>query len=146
MPNIAQGLRQRTTDAEQRLWARLRGQQVSDAKFRRQHPRLGYIVDFFCREVRLIVELDGGQHDPRMDVDGVRARQLRNSGCQLLRFWNNDVLADTDAVVDAIAFAIAKRRLGIAGARLALSFFGRIPSPCALSRLGEGRCSCVMSG
>jgi very-short-patch-repair endonuclease len=80
--NIAQSLRQRTTDAEQRLWARLSAQQVSGSKFPRQHLLLGYVVDFFCQEVLLIVELDGGQHDPRMDVDGVRARQLRISGCQ----------------------------------------------------------------
>ena len=117
MSNIARGLRRQATDAEQLLWSRLRGRQVSGAKFRRQHPRLGYVLDFFCPEVRLIVEVDGGQHDPRMDVDGLRSRQLRQSGCRLLRFWNNEVLADTDAVVEAIALVISERRLVMEQAR-----------------------------
>ena len=117
MPDTVRILRRNSTDAEQRLWSRLRGRQVSGAKFRRQHPRLGYVVDFLCQEVRLIVEVDGGGHDPSMDVDGLRARRLRQSGCQLLRFWNNEVLADTDAVVEAIVIAIAERRTVMARAR-----------------------------
>ncbi|MDA1258818.1 MAG: DUF559 domain-containing protein [Chloroflexi bacterium] len=110
MTQTARRLRQTATDSERLLWSRLRGAQISGAKFRRQHPRLGYIVDFFCQEALLIVEVDGGQHDPRLDVDGLRARQLRSSGCKLLRFWNHEVLNDTDAVLEAIVLAIAERR------------------------------------
>jgi very-short-patch-repair endonuclease len=70
-------------------------------KFRRQHPFDGYVLDFVSLEKRLIVELDGGQHLDS-ERDRVRDRRLMSAGFRVLRFWNNDVLEQTDAVVEAI--------------------------------------------
>ncbi|WP_220636234.1 endonuclease domain-containing protein [Georgfuchsia toluolica] len=94
-------LRKNATDAERRLWQRLRGGQLAGVKFRRQHPFDGYVLDFVSLEKRLIVELDGGQH---LDSarDRVRDCRLMSAGFRVLRFWNNDVLEQTDAVVEAI--------------------------------------------
>ena len=89
------------TDAENRLWQRLRGRQIAGFKFRRQHPFLDFVLDFVCLEMRLIVEVDGGQHQDSKR-DGVRDQRLHESGFTVLRFWNNQVLQEIDAVVDAI--------------------------------------------
>ena len=118
MNNFARRLRRDSTDAERLLWSRLRGRQLTSAKFRRQHQRSSFIVDFFCPEVMLIVEVDGGQHNPALAVDGVRARRLRASGCKLLRFWNHDVLNDLEPVLEAIAAAIEDRRRLLRARRL----------------------------
>jgi very-short-patch-repair endonuclease len=98
----ARRLRRDSTDAERRLWYRLRARQVDGAKFVRQEPIGPYVADFICREQRLVVEVDGGQHatDPR---DAVRHGWLRERGYRVLRFWNHDVLANTEGVLEAIA-------------------------------------------
>src|SRR5690242_13265404 len=87
----ARRLRRDATDAERRLWYRLRARQIDGAKFVRQEPIGPYVADFVCREQRLVVELDGGQHatDKR---DAMRDDWLRQHGYRVLRFWNNDVL------------------------------------------------------
>lgn len=95
------------TDAERRLWLRLRGKQVGEARFRRQHPIGPYVVDFCCLERRLVVEVDGGQHAQRAAADAARTRWLERAGYRVIRFWNNDALKHTDAVVQAIADAFA---------------------------------------
>jgi very-short-patch-repair endonuclease len=94
-------LRTEMTDAENRLWKRLRGRQMTGFKFRRQHPFLDYVLDFVCLEMRLIVEVDGGQHQD-CEADQVRDRRLHEAGFRIMRFWNNQVLQETDAVVEAI--------------------------------------------
>ncbi|RST31010.1 DUF559 domain-containing protein [Sphingomonas ginkgonis] len=97
---IARRLRQDSTDAELRLWSRLRSRQLEGAKFVRQFPIGRYVADFACRSAHLIVELDGGQHGPA--VDATRTRELEAFGYQVVRFWDHDVLEDTDAVLEAI--------------------------------------------
>ncbi|MFO7650902.1 MAG: endonuclease domain-containing protein [bacterium] len=97
----ARSLRRGSTDAERVLWQRLRTRQVGGAKFRRQYPLGRYIVDFVCLSERLVVEVDGGQHADSV-VDRERDHWLAEQGYRVLRFWNNDVLARTDAVLAAI--------------------------------------------
>jgi very-short-patch-repair endonuclease len=102
---IARRLRQNSTIAEQRLWHRLRSRSLYGMKFVRQGPIGPYFVDFVCRERRLIVEVDGGQHCENAG-DAVRDQWLNGHGYQVLRFWNNDVLGNIDGVLEAIANAL----------------------------------------
>ncbi len=88
------------TDAEQMLWQHLRGSRLDGLKFRRQHPIPPYVVDFCCVETMLIVELDGSQHS--LETDARRTRYLGSQGWRVLRFWDNDALIQTEAVLDAI--------------------------------------------
>ncbi|MCC8539607.1 endonuclease domain-containing protein [Xanthomonas axonopodis pv. poinsettiicola] len=101
----ARALRRDMTDAERALWRRLRGNQLKGFKFRRQHPIPPYIADFCCIEAKLIVELDGSQH--QASFDQARTRWLQSKGWIVLRFWNNDVLLSLDAVVEAISTIVA---------------------------------------
>jgi very-short-patch-repair endonuclease len=94
------------TDAEQRLWYRLRAHRFLDLKFKRQAPIGPYIVDFICFEHKLIVEIDGGQHAEN-EADRRRDAWLTRQGYRVLRFWNNDVLKRTDVVLDELARAVA---------------------------------------
>ena len=98
-------LRQNMTDAEQLLWRHLRAHRMDGQKFRRQQPLGPYIVDFIHFGLRLIVEADGGQHVDS-DHDATRDAWLRNQGFTLLRFWNNDILHNTDAVLESIWNAV----------------------------------------
>ena len=93
------------TDAERKLWRRLRGNQLG-AKFRRQHPYLDFILDFVCLERRLIVEIDGSQHMAATEYDAHRSEALRLAGFRVLRFWSNEALTHTDAVIQAISAAL----------------------------------------
>jgi very-short-patch-repair endonuclease len=93
-------MRREPTDAEARLWHYLRNRQVAGAKFRQQHPLLGYCVDFCCDDAKLIVEADGGQHD--RDTDADRTTALEAAGYTVLRFWNHDILANTEGVIAEI--------------------------------------------
>ena len=99
--SLQRRLRSHMTDAELRLWQSLRGRQIAGFKFRRQHPFLDFVVDFVCLEKQLIVEVDGGQHHDN-EHDRVRDQRLREAGFRILRFWNNQVLQEIDAVVEAI--------------------------------------------
>jgi very-short-patch-repair endonuclease len=102
MPNEnARRLRRDATDAERRLWSALRDRRLSDYRFRRQYPIGRFIVDFACTRYRLIVEADGGQHADS-EADRERTAWLANQGWRVLRFWNNDVLANTNGVVETI--------------------------------------------
>lgn len=94
-------LRSNMTEAEKRLWRHLRARQVSGFKFRRQHPFLDFVLDFVCLERNLIVEVDGAQHQD-CEADRVRDQRLQQAGFRVLRFWNDQVLCETEAVVDAI--------------------------------------------
>ena len=106
----ARTLRKTPTDAERRLWARLRRRQLDDCRFRRQAPIGRYIVDFACFERRLIVEIDGGQHARRRNADAARTVWLERQGFKVLRFWNNDVLGNTDGVVATLLGELRARR------------------------------------
>lgn len=98
-------LRKNPTDAEQKLWWRLRQRQIDGCKFRRQHPIGGYIVDFACVERGLIIEADGGQHAENPN-DLLRTQRLEALGWRVLRFWNNDILGNADGVVAVILQAL----------------------------------------
>ncbi len=100
-------LRSDQTDAEGRIWSRLRNHQLG-VKFRRQHRAEGFILDFACVERMLVVELDGGQHLERAEEDERRMRQLQEAGWRVVRFWNDDALLRTDAVIDAIWHELQK--------------------------------------
>ncbi|HEX6792569.1 MAG TPA: endonuclease domain-containing protein [Casimicrobiaceae bacterium] len=95
-------LRKAPTDAEHTLWQRLRGRQLEGCKFRRQHPYDDYILDFVCLDRKVIVEVDGGQHDEQREYDETRTASLESAGFVVLRFWNNEVLGDMDGVLEAI--------------------------------------------
>jgi very-short-patch-repair endonuclease len=101
--DYARGLRRRQTDAERKLWARLRDRRLLGVKFARQVPIGPYVVDFCCRERKLVVELDGGQHAMQKEYDAERTLFLEALGYRVLRFWGNDALGNTDGVLVRIA-------------------------------------------
>lgn len=94
-------MRRVPTDAEDKLWRELRSRRLDRIKFRRQVPLGNYIADFVCLEARLIVEIDGSQHGDSA-YDRRRDAELNARGFQILRFWNDDVLRDLQAVCDTI--------------------------------------------
>jgi very-short-patch-repair endonuclease len=104
---IARRLRVNQTDAETVLWNRIRNRQIDGSKFVRQQPMLGYICDFVCRERRLIIEVDGGQHN-ESTADEIRDRRLTEEGYRVLRFWNNDVLGNMEGVLTTIQIELSK--------------------------------------
>jgi very-short-patch-repair endonuclease len=101
---LTRKLRQSHTDAERALWAKLRNKQLEGVKFRRQQPLGGYIVDFVSFERKIIVEIDGGQHNEEeaSKKDEERTTWLRGRDYQVLRFWNNEVLVNTQGVLEKI--------------------------------------------
>ena len=105
----ARDLRKVSTDAERKLWHHLRAGRLTDFKFRRQHPIPPYIVDFHCNAAKLVVELDGSQHAP--DTDVKRTSFLQAKGFHIVRFRDNDVLSNTNAVLEAILNAVESRTL-----------------------------------
>lgn len=102
----ARALRRSSTDAEHVVWRRLRNSQLPGIKFRRQYPVPPYVADFCCVSAKVIVELDGSQHS--LHVDQVRTRFLESKGYTVLRFWDNDALLHTDAVIEAISNACTR--------------------------------------
>jgi very-short-patch-repair endonuclease len=91
----ARRLRRSSTDAERRLWYRIRPRALAGHKFVHQEPIGRYVVDFVCRERRLIIELDGGQHATN-ERDVVREQWLTAQHYRVLRFWNNDVMGNIE--------------------------------------------------
>jgi very-short-patch-repair endonuclease len=102
MKRYARELRANQTDAETLMWHLLRNRQVVEAKFRRQHPMAGYLLDFYCPAAHLAIELDGSQHLEQAAYDQERAAKLEAEGVKTLRFWNNEVLQETESVLEAI--------------------------------------------
>jgi len=98
----SQKLRHNSTDAEMKLWRVLRGHQLKDIHFRRQHAIGTYVVDFCAPSMKLIIEVDGGQHLDQETYDQERTAYLESKGYRVLRFWNNDVMHDLDGVVTVI--------------------------------------------
>ena len=107
--DFAKALRRAQTDAEQRLWYRLRGARLGGYKFRRQHAVPPYVLDFFCAAAKLAVELDGSQHSEKSDDR--RTDYLQSQGIQVLRFWDNDVLTKTETVLDEVLTLLHARTL-----------------------------------
>ncbi len=110
--DFARELRKTATDAERLLWRLLRNRALEGAKFRRQHPVPPYVLDFYCHELKLAIEVDGGQHNepPRKKRDEERTAFLESHGIRVLRFWNREVLHETEGVLEAIYQAIVERR------------------------------------
>ena len=102
MLSNAKQLRTNQTDAERRLWYHLRAHRFMGLKFKRQKPLGPYIVDFICMERRIIIELDGGQHAEQLPYDQHRDAWLTKQGYTVLRFWNNEVMQELEAVLEKI--------------------------------------------
>jgi very-short-patch-repair endonuclease len=102
-------LRKASTPHEQKLWAYLRGRRFAGFKFRRQVPIGPFIADFVCFDAKLIIELDGSQHADDQLYDGRRNAELQRRGFRVLRFWNGDLTASKERVLDAIALALEER-------------------------------------
>jgi very-short-patch-repair endonuclease len=103
----ARSLRRALTPAELALWARIRARQLGGFKFVRQEPIDRYYVDFACRERRLIVELDGGQH-AESPADRQRDNRLCALGYRVIRIWNNDVIENLDGVLETLLSELEK--------------------------------------
>jgi len=101
----ARQLRINMTDAERRLWSALRGRRLEGYKIRRQHPLGVYFIDFACVEYRLVIEADGGQHVDSV-YDDRRTEWLESQSWRVMRFWNNDILANTVGVVELVMQAL----------------------------------------
>ena len=102
----SRNLRASMTNAERKLWRALRLRQLDSLRFRRQFAIGRYIVDFVCLEARIIVELDGGQHDAQRNYDAARDRWLTEQGFQVIRIWNNAVTQNVAGVAEAILRAV----------------------------------------
>ena len=105
---LARKLRMEQTNAEQLLWRLLRNRQFGGLKFRRQYPMAPYVLDFYCHEARLAIEVDGGQHNEpdteRRDTE--RTAYLHRQGISVIRFWNQEVLQETEAVLERLHDAL----------------------------------------
>ncbi|MBA3511938.1 MAG: endonuclease domain-containing protein [Sphingomonas sp.] len=117
----ARRLRRDSTNAERLIWRALRNRQLGGFKFRRQATIGWYIPDFVCIDAKLVIELDGGQHDAEMERE--RTKYLEQRGFNVLRFWNNDILENLEGVLETILAAAENK--------------GE-PSPCPLPHAGEG--------
>ena len=104
----ARQLRRDGTDAERLFWSKVRDRQLHNAKFRRQHPIGPYVADFVCLRHRLVIELDGGQHNSDPTKEAERTRFIEAEGFRVLRFWNNEALENLDGVLEAIALALER--------------------------------------
>ena len=105
---FARELRTNQTDAEDLIWEIVRAKRFLGIKFRRQHPVGSYIIDFYCDSLKLAIELDGSQHADNVNYDEKRTAELSKQGIEVLRFWNNDVLVNTEAVLEAIFQRVLK--------------------------------------
>jgi very-short-patch-repair endonuclease len=106
--NFARRLRKNSTDAERLIWGHLRNRNLEGIKFRRQQPLGPYIVDFVSIEKKLVIELDGGQHSTNKAFDEDRDHFINSEGYRVLRFWNNELLQNTEGVLERIRQEILK--------------------------------------
>ncbi len=107
MKKLARSLRQNMTFAEVLLWQRIRKKQL-EVQFHRQVPMLNYIVDFYCHEIKLVIEVDGGVHDhPEVSIgDWKRQNQIESYGVHVLRFENKEIKQDIESVLENIRHVI----------------------------------------
>ena len=107
---IARKLRQSLTKEERVLWQLLRNRQFKNLKFKRQFPIGNYIVDFVCEEIKLIIELDGGQHNEpeNIEADKVRTEFLESKGFKVIRFWNKDINLNIAGVYEFLLNEVEK--------------------------------------
>lgn len=104
----ARHLRREATVPERLLWSRLRDGQVHGVRFRRQHVIGAYVVDFYCPSRDLVIELDGHSHDTTARADLQREECLKEQGCRIVRFRNDEVIESIDGVLEAISNAVAE--------------------------------------
>ncbi|WP_373486936.1 endonuclease domain-containing protein [Blastomonas sp.] len=104
----ARQLRRDATDAERALWLALR-ENFPAARFRRQVPIGPYFADFLSFRAKLVIEVDGGQHDIQADYDAARTRFIEAQGYRVIRFWNSDVLPDPEGVLNDISLSLGER-------------------------------------
>ena len=107
---IARKLRQSSTKEERVLWQLLRNRQFKNLKFKRQFPIGNYVVDFVCEEIKLIIELDGGQHNEpeNIEADKVRTEFLESKGFKVIRFWNKDINLNIGGVYEFLLDEVEK--------------------------------------
>lgn len=110
MRERARTLRREMTEAERYLWYQLRAHRCMGLKFKRQKPLGRYIVDFVCLEIGLVIELDGSQHAEQTAYDEQRDGWLRTQGFDVLRFWNHELLLQTDAVLERLRLWVEHKR------------------------------------
>jgi very-short-patch-repair endonuclease len=103
----ARELRHDQTDAEKKLWGRLRAKRFDQFRFRRQFPIGNFIADFVCPKSKLVIELDGGQHLDQKAKDDWRTKLIEQRGFRVLRFWDSDVLSGIDGVLERIMEALS---------------------------------------
>ncbi|KXO85911.1 DNA methyltransferase [Acinetobacter venetianus] len=98
---FAKAMRSNATDAEHLMWQLLRAKRFMNLKFRRQHVIAPYIVDFYCHELGLVIELDGSQHstEDAIEYDAERTKFLEALGLKVVRYWNHEVLGRTDVML-----------------------------------------------
>lgn len=101
---LARNLRKNSTIQELRLWNLLKSRQFYNLKFKRQQPIGNYIVDFICKEAKVIIEIDGGQHNKpeNIDYDTVRTEYLNSIGYKVLRSWNNEIYENIEYVMSKL--------------------------------------------
>lgn len=104
-------LRKNMTEAETVLWYRLRAHRLQGFKFKRQKPLGPFIVDFVCMEYKVVIEVDGGQHQDHAGYDQARDKWLRQQGFEVLRFWNNEVMGNLEGVLEVIHSVLLSRAL-----------------------------------
>jgi|SRR3989344_119197 len=111
--SLRKKLRKNQTPAEIRLWSKLRNKQLFDLRFFRQYSIGSYILDFYCPQIRLAIEVDGGQHNSEalQQFDQKRTNFLNSQDIKVLRFWNNEVLQETTTVLEIINKAITPPHL-----------------------------------
>ena len=105
---LARNLRKNATIQERRLWNLLKNRQFHNLKFKRQQPIGDYIVDFICKEAKIIIEVDGGQHNEseNIDYDKIRTEFLRGLGYKVIRIWNNEIYENIEGVINILEQAI----------------------------------------
>jgi len=115
LKTFARELRGSQTDAESAMWYLLRDRRFFGLKFRRQHPVQPYVLDFFCQELSLAVELDGGQHNEGNNVkrDKTRSAELARRGIQVARYWNDEVLKQTESVLEDLMLRVQQLGLSL---------------------------------
>ena len=98
---LARNLRKNSTIQERRLWNLLKNRQFHNLKFKRQQPIGDYIVDFICKEAKIVIEIDCGQHNEpeNFEYDKTRTEYLNNLGYKVIRFWNNEIYENIEGVV-----------------------------------------------
>ncbi len=106
---LARQMRHEPTPAEDLLWRRLRSRRLYDTRFRRQHAIERFIVDFYCADARLIVEVDGVIHEYTQEEDAIRQEYLESLGFMVIRFTNGDVVTSLGAVVERIGEVLVER-------------------------------------